>query len=607
MAEEQLTTSKAPMPQVGAEAHQSDAFAARPALAWVLPLIVLVVVALAYLSLFCHSESIPTAVGANLVPAERLLKGEVPYRDFYKIQTPGILLINAAAFRMFGTTLLTAMAAVLVFKVLTITMVFVCAMRVSSWRLALATTPVALVWVAPGGPFRSAPVQFEMFFLLSAAWLTVSWMSNRKAANIFLAGLAVGLVAVFKQNVGVYAAVALAGSIVLNERTLPRSWREATAFVRESLKTERQALMTASLGVAIPIAAMAIYLTSQRALGAAIEVFLKGPGEHLQSRFTGYPLPKYAAPIILTIVIALAVGRWLVAMYARQRILVTVLLLAGAVISAMLSPRPAADNFIYWFAPALFGYAAWRYWRDGRMNPEDVPKIGSVRALEVTLLLFAVAAFGEVFPRSVRGLVIDTMPPALILLAFLFGPQKNGDNRAITSSSVGRGFPKPALVFSVVSVVLLVFGVRVSGPSFFTVGHGRGLHLKSDTELDFDRGRGVYLPPKRARDVNAIVSIIRSRVEPGGYFFAHALDTTSYYFLADRNSPTSATLWNDTGTNDAERARTADALRRLGVRLVLTSKHALAVERYGPLLDLLRTDFHETTTIGQTIILERNY
>ena len=87
--------------------------------------------------------------------------------------------------------------------------------------------------------------------------------------------------------------------------------------------------------------------------------------------------------------------------------------------------------------------------------------------------------------------------------------------------------------------------------------------------------------------------------------FAHSLDTTSYYFLADRNSPTAATLWNDTGTNDAERARTIDALREKQVHLVLTSEQALAGERYGPLLDVLRTDFHETTRIGQIIFLER--
>src|SRR5262245_39924039 len=89
-----------------------------------LPFLVFLIAGLAYLSVFRRAESIPTAVGANLVPAERVLKGEVPYLHFYKIQAPGILLVNAAVFGLFGTGLLTALATVLVFKVLTIVGVF---------------------------------------------------------------------------------------------------------------------------------------------------------------------------------------------------------------------------------------------------------------------------------------------------------------------------------------------------------------------------------------------------------------------------------------------------------------------------------------------------
>ena len=65
---------------------------------FIAPCIVLVVTALIYGSIYFREESLATGIGANLVPAERVLKGEVPYRDFYKIQTPGILLLNAGLF-----------------------------------------------------------------------------------------------------------------------------------------------------------------------------------------------------------------------------------------------------------------------------------------------------------------------------------------------------------------------------------------------------------------------------------------------------------------------------------------------------------------------------
>ena len=110
----------------------------------------------------------------------------------------------------------------------------------------------------------------------------------------------------------------------------------------------------------------------------------------------------------------------------------------------------------------------------------------------------------------------------------------------------------------------------------------------------------------RAGEVNATVEFVRARVDEGGFFFAHALDSTPYYFLADRNSPTGATLWNDAGTNDAERVRTMQMLRQKQVKLVLTSDQALASERYEPLVEYLTSEFHQTKRIGKTVVLERD-
>jgi hypothetical protein len=115
------------------------------------------------------------------------------------------------------------------------------------------------------------------------------------------------------------------------------------------------------------------------------------------------------------------------------------------------------------------------------------------------------------------------------------------------------------------------------------------------------------LPKERAEEVNATVDLIRARVEKDGYFFAHSVDTTPYYFLADRHSPTGATLWNDAGTDDVERARTMQMLREKDVRLVLTNDQSLATERYLPLAEFLQSGFHESTSIGQIKFLERNY
>jgi hypothetical protein len=570
------------------------------ALRRVAPAAVLLVAAAVYVSIYSRDETLPTAIGANLVPAERVLEGEIPYRDFYKIQTPGILLLNAALFKLFGTSLLTAMTGVLAFKTLTVLMVFLTARLVVSQAIALIPAMLTFVWLTPGGPFRPAPIQYEMLFIIAATYFTLKWMTSRRALHIFAAGLSVGLIAVFKQNVGVYSALALALSLVLRDNPLPRSFKDAKRIYVDSWKTAASAHIAAAAGVAVPLAAMVAYLAINRALSDAIRVFIEGPGTHIQMKFTGYPLPKHAAVIFVAGAIALTLGSRFIRKWPDKTALIIGSTFFGAAACAALVPQGAIDNSIYWFAPALFIAAIWQYVRasgDGQRN--------SARGALLVLLLFSMASYGEVFPRSVRGLIIGTLPPAFLLLAFLLGrnePANQADEKARFNFASKR-----ALALGLVSLVFFIFAMKTVLPRYFYLDAARFMKFKPDTELGFDRGRGVYLPARRAEEANATVDFIRARTGEGGYFFAHALDSASYYFLADRNSPTGATLWNDAGTNDRERERTMIALRDKSVRLVVTNEQALKTESYQPMVEYLNNDFHEVSRVGNMIFLERNY
>ena len=577
---------------------------------FVAPLLLLVVVTAVYGSIYYREESISTGIGANLVPAERVLNGEVPYRDFYKIQTPGILLLNAGLFKLLGASLLTALRGVLVFKILTVVLVFVIARMIVPSFIATIPALLTMIWLPPGGPFRPAPIQYEMLFIMAAIYFMLRWMDSRKAVDVFAAGLAVGFVALFKQNVGIYAAIAFGLVIILNTRGLPRSLKEVAGVYVDSWKTNARAHNAAAIGIGLPLAGLFIYLAVNRALGAAARVFIKGPGEHLQMKFTGYPPPKYAAVILIAGAAALLAAQYFSRKAPKHKITISALVFLAASACALAVPQGAIDNSIYWFAPFLFLYAAWQYIKSGGDAPGEFAAGNRERGVLLILLLFSMASYGEVFPRSVRGLLIGTMPPAFLLFTFLLGRMASLNQVDETPQTRARNLfapPGRRLVFAVTTIVLAVFALRVILPHYFQFDSGHLPRFQADTELAFDRGRGVYLPGKRAMEVNAAVEFIQSRVPEGGYFFAHALDATSYYFLADRNSPTGATLWNDAGTNDAERARTMKSLRDKQVRLVLTGEQAIGGEGYGPLLDYMRNSFHQSAAIGKLIFLERNY
>jgi hypothetical protein len=560
--------------------------------AWlVAPLVVAIVTGWIYGSIYFREDSLATGIGANLVPAERILKGEVPYRDFYKIQTPGILLLNAGLFKAFGTTLLTAFRGVLVFKILAITLVFLVARRVVSQTAALLVTTLSLVWLPPGGPFRPAPIQYEMVFILAAVFFALRWIDFRNARDAFAAGLAVGLVAVFKQNVGVYMSVALGITLVVNTQRLPRSLPEAKNLYLESWRDASKSHLAAALGVALPLLALVGYLLVNKAIGAALRVFIKGPGEHIQMKLTGYPLPKQALIVFAAVLMAMKIIELIWRRSPRFGLAAAAAAVAGAASCAVLAPQSFIDNSIFWFPPALFAACAWHYARTGSRDQ-------SLRnGVLLVLLAFSIASYLEVFPRSVRGLLIGTLPPVFILLAFIFEKTLGAATR--------EAWRLARWQLAIVTVVAFVFASRLIVPRYATLYDGR-LWVTNYEELSFERGRGIYLAAGRAAEVNATVNYVQSRVGEQGYFFAHALDATPYYFLADRNSPTGATLWNDAGTSDAERVRTMEMLKQQEVGLVLTSEKALEAERYEPLLEYLRTGFHRTEMIGKIIALEKN-
>src|SRR5215472_12274296 len=70
--------------------------------------VLLFIVSLAYLCIFLHRTSLEPDEGIVLQGAERVLRGELPYRDFFTFYTPGSFYLIAFIFRVFGDSLVMA-------------------------------------------------------------------------------------------------------------------------------------------------------------------------------------------------------------------------------------------------------------------------------------------------------------------------------------------------------------------------------------------------------------------------------------------------------------------------------------------------------------------
>ena len=128
------------------------------------------------------------------------------------------------------------------------------------------------MWLPPGGPFRPAPIQYEMLFILCAIFFTLRWLDSRRGSNAFGVGWLLGEVSLGVQTeCGVYLAfasrrfrlVVMRGACTGGAPPWPPSSPEP--FNAERAATEDRpygGLHCSRLGMALPLLALLVYLVS---------------------------------------------------------------------------------------------------------------------------------------------------------------------------------------------------------------------------------------------------------------------------------------------------------------------------------------------------------
>ncbi|MFY7942828.1 MAG: ArnT family glycosyltransferase [Burkholderiaceae bacterium] len=149
----------------------------------------------------------------------RIVNGELPYKDFFTLLIPGVFLLHAGLYEVFGPSLWIGRCVLLVVATGIPVLVYLIARkRLSPWASA-AAAGLSLIW----GPHALEHINhanynwMASFFALVALWLTGRWVHTGapQAARAFNApllciGLALGLSILFKQTIGGYAFIAIA-------------------------------------------------------------------------------------------------------------------------------------------------------------------------------------------------------------------------------------------------------------------------------------------------------------------------------------------------------------------------------------------------------------
>lgn len=253
--------TRTPLPAAPAEAEPAQPgaelrFPERSPREWWWALAVAVATALAYIP-FLRCEWFAPDEGILLQGAERILHGQVLYRDFFSFYTPGSYYGLALLFRLFGDSVLTGRVALLIEGAVMAALTYLIARRVTArWAALLAAYAMAVMCLPCY--FMTLHNWDSTLLAYLALYAAVLWLQYPAAWLGAAAGTLAALTCLDEQSkgAGLVLGLLLAGLWLARQpqwrRPLRRQWRwMAVAFAGPVLATAGYFALEGALGAII--------------------------------------------------------------------------------------------------------------------------------------------------------------------------------------------------------------------------------------------------------------------------------------------------------------------------------------------------------------------
>ena len=451
--------------------------------------VILTAAALRYWLLYFNRSTNLLDEGSQAAQALRIMHGELIYRDFFTVVTPGSYYTVAWLFQIFGTNLMVMRWAVLGLGLGILIATLVAARPVMAWPFAAAAALMTTVW----GWFLVAPNFYSWqaaFFALIALCCYLRSVDQPRSTWLVWAGVASGMTVLVKQNVGAYTFAALLLTIWLSR--LFDSQRDVRGRVNRSLRF--------IAGLCAPIVPVVLLL------------IVAGAGPYLYESWVYYPLVKYPQRFALpfpsiypgTDAIAGALAGRLPEAAAYEVWTQLVLLLPVVV---------------YPLALAALGVLAFQFQRRGKLA--DAHHGHALLAITLVGLLTLLQAW----PRADVTHILFSLQPTYILFGYLLFCGWRGLTRLPG--------PRPVIAAAALLVTL--------APAAVLLWKG---YLRTDWEyqnyivaLRVDRGRGVLAHGLEAHRIDWVTRYVTEHAAPDDQIFVVPW-AAGFYFLADRSNPT---------------------------------------------------------------------
>ncbi len=167
--------------------------------------------------------------GLVLVNAENVLRGDVPYRDFWTLYAPGYYYMLAAVLRFFGMSVFVARVFDVLQRAVLVLAVYGVARRFVSRPAALLPLALVALWVG-STTFYSYPVFPALTYTLLACLGLFRYFDLGRRRWPALAGAGVGLALIVRHDMGAYALLGLGLGLLVHEAGGRRAWRSLLLY-----------------------------------------------------------------------------------------------------------------------------------------------------------------------------------------------------------------------------------------------------------------------------------------------------------------------------------------------------------------------------------------
>ena len=586
----------------------------------------------------------PIDEGYFLDLADRVTRGEVPYRDFTTYYTPGIFYLFAASFKLFGANLLWPRYLMALLRAAALVLTYGLTRRVTPWPFALLPfLALALLdhWPIEPEPHPSWPA---IVLCLATMECVVRHFRSGRPIWLALAGLAAALSFLFKQNIGAFTAIALGGYIVLRPR-VPSSG--ALKLVQALFAVVAGAAVTVLMLPALdPLFAACLLLPVLAALALAVWPSLRTPSKRvfdgvgpvigeglLAAAVFGAVTVAWIVPLaaalggLANVPFALFLGSvneasiaspffdmsggiralalvaiWLPVLLVRTRQTV----IAGLVLTALVPVLPILQGprDPVTFDPQLVGPVGWLDDTFGTLHVylpafaawAGVAAVAASKAGGPTVwyLLFGVFAALTIYPRSDTLHALVAGPPIFVAGAYAL-------------ARVWCSVRRPIVLAALAILPVIIISPQVAWRFANLVAPEKDHPRLAYASLDMARAP-VLVPALWASNLQATVAYIDSHTSPGDPLVAYPLNPI-FNFLTERPNPTRFDHFIPGTLTDSDFSEIISEMEQARPRYVIWDHLYVVLWQTDPLnrplSDYIWTCYREVQAYDRYLIMER--